>query len=87
MTRAIDTPVTGSAVVYGISDNDRAPVDNSKARFIGYCPKDYAEQFAEKIFAEHPPLDPQNPADMCHGGPFATVELGKSGVAGLSLKD
>ena len=87
VTRAIDTPVAGFAIVYGISDNDRAPVDNSKARFLGYRPKDNAEQFAEKIFAEHPPLDPQNPADMCHGGPFATVELGNSGVAGLGLKD
>ena len=26
MTRAIDTEVTGFSVVYGVSDNDRAPV-------------------------------------------------------------
>ena len=43
VTRAIDTPVTGFAVVYGISDNDRGPVDNSKARFLGCRPKDNAE--------------------------------------------
>ena len=43
VTRAIDTPVTGFAVLYGISDNKRAPVDNSKARFLGCRPKDNAE--------------------------------------------
>ena len=32
--RAIDTPTTGFAVIYGVSNNDRAPVDNSKAGFL-----------------------------------------------------
>ena len=32
VTRAIDTPVTGFAVVYGVSNNDRVPVDNAKAK-------------------------------------------------------
>lgn len=83
--RSIDTPVTGFSVVYGVSDNDRAPVDNSKASHLGYCPKDNAEQFAETIFAENGPLDPQDPGNMHHGGPFAAVELGNSGVAHLNL--
>ena len=34
--RAIDTPITGFSIVYGVSNNDRVPVDNSKARFLGY---------------------------------------------------
>ncbi|HCC97010.1 MAG TPA: NAD(P)-dependent oxidoreductase, partial [Rhodobacteraceae bacterium] len=38
--RCIDTPVTGFTVVYGVSNNDRAAVDNSKASFIGFRPKD-----------------------------------------------
>ena len=38
--RAIDTPTTGFAVIYGVSNNYRAPVDNSKAGFLGYRPKD-----------------------------------------------
>ena len=29
--RAIDTPITGFSIVYGVSDNDRTPVDNSGA--------------------------------------------------------
>lgn len=87
VTRAIDTPVTGFTTIYGISNNDRAGVDNTGAKFLGYRPQDNAEQYAAQIFAENPPLDPQNPGDMCHGGPFAVVPLGESGVAMLNLKE
>ena len=83
--RAIDTPVTGFTVVYGVSNNDRSPVDNSKASFLGYRPTDNAEQFSEKILAEAPTPDPSDPDQMCHGGPFATTDLGESGVAKLGL--
>lgn len=85
--RCIDTPVTGFSVVYGVSDNDRAPVDNAKARFLGYQPKDNAEQFAEKVLADEPPMNPQDPGHMCHGGPFAAVELGNSGTAQMNIVD
>ena len=83
--RAIDTPITGFSVVYGVSNNDRAPVDNAKAHHLGYQPKDNAEQFAKDIYADAGPLDPQDPANTHHGGPFAAVELGNSGVAHLNL--
>lgn len=85
--RAIDTPVTGFSVVYGVSNNDRAPVDNHKASFLGYRPKDNAEQFAAKIFAEEGPMDVNDPGNMCQGGPFASVELGNSGVATMKIVD
>ena len=84
--RAITTPITGFSLVYGISNNDRAPVDNSKARHLGFHPKDNAEQFAAEIYAQDGPLDPHDPANTHHGGPFASVELGHSGVALLKLK-
>ncbi len=84
--RAIETPITGFSVVYGVSNNDRAPVDNSKAQHLGFHPKDNAEQFAQEIFAEAGSLDPHDPANTHHGGPFAAVELGNSGVAHLNLK-
>ena len=87
VTRCIDTPVTGFSIVYGVSNNDRAPVDNSKARFLGYNPKDNAEQFAEEVLANEPPMDPQDPGHMCHGGPFASVELGNSGTAQMNIID
>ena len=85
--RAIDTPVTGLSIVYGLSDNDRAPVDNTKARHLGYRPKDNAERFAETVFAAADPMDPKDPAHLCLGGPFATIPLGESGVAHLNLKE
>tara|TARA_R110002124_G_scaffold64672_3_gene176478 strand:+ start:517 stop:1356 length:840 start_codon:yes stop_codon:yes gene_type:complete len=84
--RAIDTPVTGFSVVYGVSDNDRAPVDNAKASHLGYRPKDNAEQFAKAIFAEAGAPDLTDPGNLHHGGPFAAVALGESGVALLNLK-
>ena len=87
VTRAIDTPVTGFSVVYGVSDNDRAPVDNSNASFLGYRPKDNAEQFAESVFAAASGIDPQDPGHMCQGGPFASVELGNSGIATMNIVD
>jgi len=83
---AITTPVTGFAIVYGVSDNDRCPVDNTKARFLGFRPKDNAEQFAADILAKAPQANPQDPGQMCHGGPFASVALGSSGIAHLNLK-
>lgn len=85
--RAIDTPVTGFSIIYGVSANDRCPVDNSKAGFLGYRPKDNAEQFAEKILAETGPHDPTDPGQMCHGGPFASIELGQGAKSLLNIPD
>ncbi|MFT4960032.1 MAG: uronate dehydrogenase [Paracoccaceae bacterium] len=85
--RSIDTPVTGFAIAYGVSANDRSPVDNAAASFLGYRPQDNAEQFAGKILANSEPLDPQDGAHMCHGGPFATTKLGVSAIAALNLVD
>ncbi|MGB7240888.1 MAG: NAD(P)-dependent oxidoreductase [Sulfitobacter sp.] len=85
VTRAIDTPSVGFTVIYGVSDNDRAPVDNAKASFLGYRPKDNAEQFADKILADATAPDVTDPGEMCQGGPFASVELGHSGVATMNI--
>ncbi len=85
VTRAIDTPVTGFSVIYGVSNNDRAPVDNANASFLGYRPKDNAEQFAEEVLANEPPMDPQDKGHMCHGGPFASIALGEGAVASMNV--
>ena len=87
VTRAIDTPTTGFSVIYGVSDNDRAPVDNSAAHHLGYRPQDNAEQFAEHILAESEPADVGDPGQTCHGGPFAAVPLGQSGQAAMNIVD
>ncbi len=85
VTRAIETPVTGFSIIYGVSDNDRAPVDNVLASYLGYRPKDNAEQFAAEVLADAPDADTQDPGQMRHGGPFASVELGNSGVASMNI--
>ncbi len=85
--QSITTPVTKFTVVWGISNNDRCPVDNSKADFLGYRPKDNAEQFAEQILADTPPLDLHDTEHLYLGGPFASVELGNSGTASMNIID
>lgn len=79
--RAIDTPTVGYTAIFGVSANTRAPVDNGKAAFLGYQPKDNAEYKAAELLAKAGPLDPQDPQHMRLGGPFAIVPLGESGVA------
>lgn len=85
VTRAIDTPVTGFSVIYGVSNNDRAPVDNSNASFLGYRPTDNAEQYAEEVLANEPAMDPQDAGHMCHGGPFASIPLGEGAVSSMNI--
>ncbi|WP_099827897.1 NAD-dependent epimerase/dehydratase family protein [Oceaniglobus indicus] len=85
--RAIDTPVTGFSIVYGVSNNDRVPVDNTAAAFLGYRPKDNAEVYAEQVLADAEPQDPRDPGNMCQGGPFAAVDLGRSGLAQMNVVD
>lgn len=83
--RAIEAPVTGFTVIYGVSKNDRATVDNTNATFLGYCPKDNAEQFAAQFIAQGAPFDPQDPTHSLQGGPFAAVPLGQSGQATMNI--
>ncbi len=85
VTRAVDAPITGFSIIYGVSNNDRAGVDNSTAQFLGYRPKDNAEQFSAKILSEAALADPTDKAQMCHGGPFAAVDLGQSGMAKMNI--
>jgi uronate dehydrogenase len=87
VTRAIDTPSVGFSIIYGVSNNDRAPVDNAKASFLGYRPRDNAEVFAAEVLAAEGPVDTKDPGQMCHGGPFASVDLGESGMAKLNVVD
>ncbi len=87
VTRAIDTPTTGFSLIYGVSDNDRTPVDNSAASHLGFRPRDNAEQFADAVLAEADVADPADPSQMFHGGPFAAIELGNSGLATMKIVD
>ena len=87
VTRAIDTPHVGFSIVYGVSNNDRAPVDNTQAAYLGYRPKDNAEVYAEEVLADAEPVDLNDPAELYQGGPFAKVDLGQSGLAQMTIVD
>ena len=83
VVRSIETPVTGFTVAYGVSGNTRAPVSNHKVGFLGYKPQDNAEDWAEALFAKAIEPNPQDLAQARLGGPFASVKLGESGIAGI----
>ena len=85
--RSVDTPVTDFTIVYGVSNNDRAPVDNSAGAFLGYRPRDNAEQFAASVLADAPPANPKDLGETCHGGPFASTKLGESGLTTMNIVD
>ena len=87
VTQSISTPTTGFCVVYGVSNNDRATVNNANASFLGYRPNDNAEQFAAEVLAEEPLQDVTDPRHIYQGGPFAAVELGQSGLATMNVID
>ena len=82
--RAIDTPVVGFTVVYGVSANTRAPVSNARVPFLGFQPQDNAEDWAAEILAKAAPADPQDMGLTRVGGPFAAIPLGESGVAAIA---
>lgn len=81
--RSVDTPTAGFTIAYGVSANTRAPVSNHKVGFLGYRPQDNAEDWAEALFAKAGTPDPQDLAQTRLGGPFASVPLGESGIAGI----
>ena len=82
-TAALTCQTVGYTNIFGISANTRCPVDNSKASFLGYVPQDNAEDWADELTAAAAPADPSDLAQMCIGGPFATIPLGESGVAAI----
>jgi uronate dehydrogenase len=81
--RAVEAPVVGFSVIYGVSGNDRAPVSNARAGHLGFKPQDNAEKWAPEILARTPKVDPQDKNLACVGGPYATVDLGQSGLAAI----
>jgi uronate dehydrogenase len=85
--KCVTSPTVGFSIVYGVSNNDRAGLDNSGASFLGFRPKDNAEDYAADILPNAQAQDPQNPEDMCHGGPFAVVPLGTSGVEMIKARN
>jgi len=80
---SVTTPVTGFTIAWGVSANSRAPVSNARVSFLGYHPRDNAEDWADRLLPTPKSPDPSDPAQRCLGGPFAVVPLGESGVAAI----
>jgi uronate dehydrogenase len=55
---AIEAPDFHFCVAYGISANTRSFWDNREVAFLGYAPRDNAEDFAPEILAASSPEDP-----------------------------
>ncbi|UZE25779.1 NAD(P)-dependent oxidoreductase [Pseudomonas sp. B21-056] len=69
--RSLHAPRAGHMIVYGMSANRESLWDNRMASSLGYEPQDSADDYREAVLAEHPPLDPNEPAARFHGGNFA----------------
>ena len=69
--RSLNAPRVGHMIVYGMSANRECLWDNRMASSLGYVAQDSADDFREKVLANHPPLDPNAPAARYHGGNFA----------------
>lgn len=85
--RSIEAPVTGFTIAWGVSNNDRGVVDRSRESYLGYRPKDNAEDFYEQAMENPVVPDPTDLAQMRHGGAFAAVKLGNSGLANMTVVD
>ena len=60
-------------VVYGVSANDTAAVDNRLAAHLGYRPQDNAEVYRAEVEAATRPYAPGAPDIAFHAGVFATM--------------
>ncbi|MFH9347605.1 NAD-dependent epimerase/dehydratase family protein [Kitasatospora sp. NPDC017646] len=67
---ALTAPVTGHAVVYGVSANTRGWWDLSTARALGYQPQDDAEVYAQELIAKLGELPADDPEYRYLGGRF-----------------
>lgn len=66
-------------VVYGMSGNDRAWWDNSRAEQLGYRPLDNSETFADEVITAEPQHDLDDRQHVYQGGTFVNLEY--SGVS------
>ena len=78
ITACLSTPVLGHSIVFGMSDNAVTWWDNSRARHIGYQPRDSSDIFRDAVFAKTTAPDLTDPAAVFQGGGFV-----KSGPFGF----
>ena len=71
VVRSMQAPRVAHMIVYGMSNNRESLWDNRSASSIGYVAQDSADDYREKVLANHPPLDSNDSAARYHGGAFA----------------
>ena len=64
----------GYTILFGMSDNEVAWWDNSKASHLGYKPKDSSSQF-DANFPDSGEYPDKNAYVTYHGGAFALAEV------------
>ena len=70
ITACLTTPVLGHSIIFGMSNNAVTWWDNSKARHVGYVPKDSSDVFKEAVYARTTAPDLNDPAVQFQGGGF-----------------
>ncbi|WP_457278862.1 NAD-dependent epimerase/dehydratase family protein [Polaromonas sp. P5_D5] len=73
ITACLTTPVLGHSIVFGMSDNAVTWWDNSRARHIGYVPKDSSDIFREAVYARTAAPDLKDPVAQYQGGGFVVA--------------
>ncbi len=71
--RCLLAPRVEHTIIYGVSDNDSVLWDNRPAAYIGYRPKDNAEEFRDKVEAATEPYSRDDLTIAAHGGGFAAA--------------
>jgi uronate dehydrogenase len=74
LRRSLFATRVGFTILFGMSNNDVAWWDNSKASHIGYKPKDSSSQFDGK-FPDSGEYPSPNASVTYHGGGFALAEI------------
>jgi uronate dehydrogenase len=68
ITACLTTPALGHSIIFGASNNAVSWWDNSRARHVGFVPKDSSDVFRDAVFAKTPDLS--DPAVVFQGGGF-----------------
>ncbi len=70
ITACLTTPVLGHSIIFGMSDNAVTWWDNSRARHVGYVPRDSSDVFRDAVYARTQTPDLSDPAALYQGGAF-----------------
>ena len=73
ITACLTTPVLGHSIIFGMSNNAVTWWDNSRARHIGYVPKDSSDIFRDEVYARTPAPDLSDPVAQFQGGGFVAA--------------